>query len=962
MDPDGSRTAFELSVVHQRKDSSRVTSVAVDTDGERLYVGLDVGMLEEYKLVYVQGGVVARVSARRSISKKGIKGLCHIGGVDSLGILIEDGSLLLCDTDHLDPKPIPGLKNVIGMAADSRGTSPCGLAVAVRLSSKKHRIDLFEVSKGGALSVRLIMQQTLQEEVKDVTWINGQILVCTRQWYKSINANGVWDLLKPSSTPMCAAIPAAGVVAMIWEDTMAVVSDSQGRAARPPLNLPSKPLVLSQGGMCTVAVCADSGILIFDQMSSKLVQCIPFQVNGLTSRTEDQQQPDDYGLSHADTPTGSCVVLAAHRRIWVLRPVAPESQALQLLKSKSYSAALDLAEQCAGEGAPWVQVCFAQAGLLLIQELRWQLGVEALEKCNVDVFQPWELFPLFPEWTAKFMPERSPKEYWGLHTELTDIPTMVKRSAIRRQMSGDVSFTSNDSRGGAPQSVDSEPTTSGREFHATEAQQCIASFLLKIRGRNGVECLPGIDTLIVHLLAGTGDAGQLEDFLSKKQEVTVDHVRQFLLDMSRPHSLGLLLATAGDCAGALEVWRKIAAGELMEGQSISGATLQANGDGSKVAKYHAAKAMMDYRRVSDELVIHHLKWLQNFSPRRFIQVVKLRSLPIPSVLGILEGKPLGLRWRYLDHLISLNLTEEPDHHTEHALVLIDTVRQVQPSLDVDSAAIDDCVTTETSSLFFQTGSQRDTLQLSGRPSLDSDPELGEPPACYLSPDELSEPSVAELRVMLQAHLIKSKFYDAIRVLRVVEGTWLYEEQVILYCRLSDHPKALRVLAVTLRDINGAIRYCKKHAGHEGFLALLEMLLRPGEGREPMYTEACQVLNAESGNLDPMRVLEALSEDMPLDLAYATLARMLRERTHRKRQTRIVHQLYRSREVLSRAERYELRSTIKGRAVVETDSQCSLCHKLLGGRIFYRYPNRSLVCASCHRDMRERESTRIQTQN
>lgn len=69
-------------------------------------------------------------------------------------------------------------------------------------------------------------------------------------------------------------------------------------------------------------------------------------------------------------------------------------------------------------------------------------------------------------------------------------------------------------------------------------------------------------------------------------------------------------------------------------------------------------------------------------------------------------------------------------------------------------------------------------------------------------------------------------------------------QVILYCRQLDHPKALRVLAVTLNDINSAIRYCKKHARHEGFISLLEMLLRPGEGREPMYTEACQVSNAQ----------------------------------------------------------------------------------------------------------------------
>lgn len=111
------------------------------------------------------------------------------------------------------------------------------------------------------------------------------------------------------------------------QDTLAVIADSNGNAARPPLNLPSRPILLSQGGMCVVAgwyeshlkcesdlqnlfknmyhclctkctckrslhilifqscvffliVCARGGILIFDQMSSRLVQRISFQVDG----------------------------------------------------------------------------------------------------------------------------------------------------------------------------------------------------------------------------------------------------------------------------------------------------------------------------------------------------------------------------------------------------------------------------------------------------------------------------------------------------------------------------------------------------------------------------------------------------------------------------------------------------------------------------------------------------------
>lgn len=64
----------------------------------------------------------------------------------------------------------------------------------------------------------------------------------------------------------------------------------------------------------------------------------------------------------------------------------------------------------------------------------------------------------------------------------------------------------------------------------------------------------------------------------------------------------------------------------------------------------------------------------------------------------------------------------------------------------------------------------------------------------------------------------------------------------------------------------------------------------------------KVLEAESGNLDPLQVLNALSEHMPIHLAYPTLAKMLRERMHRRRQTKIACNLHRLRTVLSRAEK------------------------------------------------------------
>lgn len=60
-------------------------------------------------------------------------------------------------------------------------------------------------------------------------------------------------------------------------------------------------------------------------------------------------------------------------------------------------------------------------------------------------------------------------------------------------------------------------------------------------------------------------------------------------------------------------------------------------------------------------------------------------------------------------------------------------------------------------------------------------------------------------------------------------------------------------------------------------------------------------------LDPMRVVEALADDMPLAYASDIFARMLRERLHRHRQALILRNLHRSTNLNAAAERAEVKS-------------------------------------------------------
>lgn len=71
-------------------------------------------------------------------------------------------------------------------------------------------------------------------------------------------------------------------------------------------------------------------------------------------------------------------------------------------------------------------------------------------------------------------------------------------------------------------------------------------------------------------------------------------MRHFLLDCGRPHALALFYQEIGDYATALDIWRRLALGELVEKSSTSGATMQAGGDGSKVGKFHAARLLVSH--------------------------------------------------------------------------------------------------------------------------------------------------------------------------------------------------------------------------------------------------------------------------------------------------------------------------------------------------------------------------------
>ncbi|GBG71975.1 hypothetical protein CBR_g10913 [Chara braunii] len=207
--------------------------------------------------------------------------------------------------------------------------------------------------------------------------------------------------------------------------------------------------------------------------------------------------------------------------------------------------------------------------------------------------------------------------------------------------------------------------------------------------------------------------------------------------------------------------------------------------------------------------------------------------------------------------------------------------------------------------------------------------------------------VSEKRQQLQAFLKFSDRYEIEAVLSFIADTNLWQEQVILNSKQGNHTAALRVLALKLSDLEEAERYCGQYGGPETYKELFEMYLHPGDGRPPLFPAAIGLLNLHGDYLNPIQVLEALSDDLPLHGAVDVISWIMQERVHRQRLGQVVKELNCSKNLLANVALVQQRA----RYVAMNDERaCWSCHARIGTKLFALHPNHdnAIVCYQCFR--------------
>jgi hypothetical protein len=440
-----------------------------------------------------------------------------------------------------------------------------------------------------------------------------------------------------------------------------------------------------------------------------------------------------------------------------------------------------------------------------------------------------------------------------------------------------------------------------------EIKGALVDYLLQSRHEKEIQTdvllADGVDTLLVQLLLDIGDIEALEQLAAAPNLVVIEQVEVRLCSLGRIHALALLNESHEQHRVAAELWVSLCEKKRIELPSPgSFLTKQLAGGPDEEGEGLMAVVPLELARVlrkggaESAAAREFLPWLMERSVDVSLGLLSDLSLSVEGIMDILQAKGTsmakGSRGKYLDYVVNVKLSTNPMHHSEFAIAMIDlwkTNTTATTQQDEDE-------------------NENDTIQ-------------------------------SRLEVFLE----DSDYYSTQTVLSALKGTRLWAEQVIVNKKIGNHKEALHLLTFTMEDRERAVRYCEELGTQEGYLTLLDMLLHPEGDQPPLYGDAVRLLGSRGASLDPTRVLEALSDTMPMPLAYETLARMLRERQHRKRSGQVLKGLARAHElqiaqdrVLSLSEHIEMTS----------ERACRVCNLRIGTKVFGLYPNGVLVCYRC----------------
>ncbi|RIA94527.1 vacuolar sorting protein 39 domain 2-domain-containing protein [Glomus cerebriforme] len=494
----------------------------------------------------------------------------------------------------------------------------------------------------------------------------------------------------------------------------------------------------------------------------------------------------------------------------------------------------------------------------------------------------------------------------------------------------------------------------------TNAREMLQKFLTKDREQRVVKgkalkpdernILRAVDNALLRLYASSDkpeSEQQLNILLENPNECELELSEKVLLDNKKYYPLSLLYKDSKEYRKALEIWKRILEKDNSDKDVSNGLQQMAN-----------ILGMLD----DHDLILEYASWVvkqdEIIGAKVYIQPNLRRPLLIESNLVLDQLRSVGNKGlkMYLEYLVLQRKSHEDEHHTELALLYVKEFKNQLQSDEVKTKIEE--ITNE----FIRSS---------------KDSKFSKTYLSFLL-DQPTEDLLSHERAKLINYLQSSVRYNAEVVLNsLLEIQVLKAELAIVYGKLNEHEKALRILINDLKDFRGAEVYCfyagrmigksssKKQSDKKLiedndknliatrrtlFLMLLKVYLEIQNGSE-MVEEIINLLNAQAVYLDITEVMGLLPEYWSVEMLSKFLVRSLRQGYHNYREGQVLKGLCRGENTTTSFELYQAYQKI-GPTVINQNVLCSTCKKYISGSDFMRQPNGDIVHVDCNSEQKD----------
>ncbi|KAJ8047948.1 Transforming growth factor-beta receptor-associated protein 1 [Holothuria leucospilota] len=425
-------------------------------------------------------------------------------------------------------------------------------------------------------------------------------------------------------------------------------------------------------------------------------------------------------------------------------------------------------------------------------------------------------------------------------------------------------------------------------------QECRAFLLDYLEEIRGSESSAGsrmeIDTALLKLYASSNPK-KLNEFLASENYCSLSDSLETLNAHKCYHAQGILYRIHGDYEKALNIWMRIQDEEL------------------KDPSFPGLEYIIQFlAKLSDhELVWRHVEWCLQKDPELTVKIFTERPEDEPptermrpdTIIDYLHAYPTAVI-RYLEHLVFQRKLEKESYHTHLAVLYLNEVLKLRENQST----------------------QGHVLNLAR----------------------------TKLRHMLQ----QSNLYRVQVILSKVKETDMYAECAILYGKLEEHDKALRIIVHKLQDYGAAENYCDINSSGRDltyrrrlYQILLGVYLDPMEGKkDSLLAPAISLLNSETADFDTVRVLQLIPENWSIGLVKQFLRHSVENNMHLARTRKIQNSLSRNENLQVK---YQMMKQRREPVYLSEERLCQVCNRNFVEPKFVRYPNGVITHTYCARN-------------